>query len=166
MELNYFICLAAGIIPLAVGALYYSPMLFGNSWMKLNGFTEEQLKEGNPFILFGSSYLFSVLIALAMSGIVIHQTGMMQTLVMEPDFAKEGTELNNYFKDFMANYGNLHRNFGHGVLHGVLFTILFAFPLIGINSLFERRGWKYIFIHTGYWLVTLALMGGVLCQFM
>jgi hypothetical protein len=39
-------------------------------------------------------------------------------------------------------------------------------PLIGINSLFERKSFKYIFIHTGYWIISLALMGGVLCQFL
>ncbi|MEM1124806.1 MAG: DUF1761 domain-containing protein, partial [Bacteroidota bacterium] len=32
-----------------------------------------------------------------------------------------------------------------------------------MNALFERRGWKYIWIHTGYWFITLALIGGLLC---
>jgi hydrogenase maturation factor len=36
---------------------------------------------------------------------------------------------------------------------------------VGINALFERRGGKYILVHVGYWIVTLALIGGVVCQF-
>ncbi|MEL6988082.1 MAG: DUF1761 domain-containing protein [Bacteroidota bacterium] len=38
--------------------------------------------------------------------------------------------------------------------------------MIGCISLFERRGWKYVLIHAGYWLLTLTLIGGVVCQFM
>jgi len=31
--------------------------------------------------------------------------------------------------------------------------------------MFERRGFKYIAIHGGYWMLTLGLMGGIICQF-
>jgi hypothetical protein len=67
------------------------------------------------------------------------------------------------FNDLMTQYGGNFRTFGHGAGHGVMFTVLFVLPLIAINALFERRGWKYIFIHTGFWLINLALMGGLLC---
>ncbi len=164
--MNYLILLLAGVIPLAVGALYYSNMLFGKSWMNLNGFTEDQLKEGNPIVLFGSSYIFSCLLAFALSGIVIHQTGVMQLFAMDPGWGKEGSDIMNYYNDFMSSYGDWHRSFGHGALHGGFIAVIFALPLIAINALFERRGWKYIGIHFGYWFVTLILMGGVICQFM
>ncbi|HRN41812.1 MAG TPA: DUF1761 family protein [Vicingus sp.] len=31
--------------------------------------------------------------------------------------------------------------------------------------MFERKGFKYIAINSGYWIITLGLMGGVICQF-
>jgi hypothetical protein len=31
--------------------------------------------------------------------------------------------------------------------------------------LFERRSWKYIFINAGYWILTLTLMGGIICAY-
>jgi hypothetical protein len=43
--------------------------------------------------------------------------------------------------------------------------LFFAFPIVGINGLFERKSWKYIFIHAGYWMLTLMLMGGIVCAF-
>ena len=42
--------------------------------------------------------------------------------------------------------------------------LFFALPIIGVISLFERKGFKYIAIHAGYWTLTLTLMGGILCQ--
>ena len=64
---------------------------------------------------------------------------------------------------FMAKYGNNFRTFSHGALHGIILAIGIGLPVFGTNALFERRGGKYIFIHLGYWIITLALMGGLLC---
>jgi len=66
-------------------------------------------------------------------------------------------------KAFANKYADVHRTWSHGAVHGVIAAISVALPLIGINSLFERRGWKYIGIHFGYWLLALALMGALLC---
>ena len=63
----------------------------------------------------------------------------------------------------MDQYGQNFRTFKHGAFHGTLSGIFYAFPIIAINALFERRSWKYIWIHTGYWILTLALMGGTVC---
>lgn len=162
MEINFIVLALSALIPLAVGAVYYGP-LFGKSWMNVNGFTEESLKGGNMPLIFGLCFLFSFFIAFALAGMAIHQFGLIQLLggLMESgDVAAQET-----YDSFMASYGDMHRTFGHGALHGVFTTIFFVLPIIAINALFERRGWKYIGIHTGYWLITLALMGGVICQF-
>jgi len=37
-------------------------------------------------------------------------------------------------------------------------------PVMGVNALFERKGFKYIAINVGFWTVSLALMGGIICQ--
>lgn len=43
---NWWAVLAATVAGYALGALWYSPLLFGNSWMKLQGLKEEDLKSG------------------------------------------------------------------------------------------------------------------------
>ena len=113
-------------------------------------------------VIFGVSYLLSVLAAVAVSGMVIHQGGVFQ--MMMPDAAVPGSEAQQMFNDLMAKYGGYHRSFKHGFIHGGFTAVFFVLPFIGINALFERRSWKYIWIHLGYWFITLGLMGGLLCK--
>ena len=161
MPTNFYMFFIAGIIPMLVGAAYYSPMLAGKSWMKVNGFKEEDLQGGNMLAIFGGAYILSVIVALGLSGIVIHQPSVLQLGV--PEVSKVGSPEQLQMIEYMKMFGDKHRNFGHGAFHGGIITVLFILPIIGINALFERRGWKYVFIHFGYWLITLTLMGGLLC---
>jgi hypothetical protein len=96
---------------------------------------------------------------------VIHQSAIDSILVDEPGFQVAGSELDVYYQDFMSKYGQNFRTFKHGVFHGVLYALLFATPIIGILALFERKSFKYVAIHAGYWIITLGLMGGLICQF-
>lgn len=160
-----FILLLAGIIPMLVGAIWYGP-LFEKSWMKVNGFTEDSLKGGNMAVILGLSFLLSIVLAVGIAGMCIHQNAVMQLFVTHPDFATEGSQVHTLYNELMDNFGDRHRSFGHGAAHGGFAAILIALPLIAINSLFERRGWKYIGIHFGYWFVTLILMSGVICEWL
>lgn len=164
--MNYYIAFVAAIIPLIIGFVWYSKPVFGNVWMKSIGKSEEELAKGNLPLILGLTYILGIALALGLSGLTNHQSGVMQLFAMHPDFGQDGTEVQNLFDQVMATFGDSHRSFGHGALHGGIGAILFALPLIGINALFEQRGGKYIFIHFGYWLVTLIIMGGVICQFM
>ena len=67
------------------------------------------------------------------------------------------------YEAFMADYGGAFRTFKHGALHGTMAGVLIALPIIGTNALFDRKSAKYIFINAGYWIVTLAVMGAILC---
>ncbi|WP_276975155.1 DUF1761 domain-containing protein, partial [Flavobacterium filum] len=64
---------------------------------------------------------------------------------------------------FMADYGNAFRTYKHGALHGFMSGLFLALPLVAINGLFERKSWKYIFIHAGYWTVVMTIMGAIVC---
>lgn len=75
------------------------------------------------------------------------------------------TEIGGIMKKLMDTYGNNFRTFKHGVLHGVIVGLLFVTPIMAINALFDRKSWKYIMINAGYWTLTLALIGGLVCQF-
>jgi hypothetical protein len=49
-----------------------------------------------------------------------------------------------------------------GALYGFLTGFGWIFLAIGVQSLFERRSWKYIFINGGYWAVSFTVMGIIL----
>jgi len=161
MEINFIALLVAAIVTLVVGFIWYHPKVFGTIWMKENNFTAEDLKKGSMLKIFGLTYLFSLMITMILMALTIHQSGAFGMIGGPPmlDHAKPS------FTAFMADYGTAYRTFKHGALHGFMAGLFFALPLIGINGLFERKSWKYILIHAGFWAVCLTLMGGIVCAF-
>jgi hypothetical protein len=160
-QYNWFaVCAIAALIPMIMGFIWYSKAVFGNAWMRVNRFHPEDMKGGNMALTFILTYIFSYLIAMFMSTVVIHQFALSSIIANDKsDTAK------TWITETMKTYGGNFRTFKHGALHGSIASIFFVLPVISIISLFEKRGWKYVMIHWGYWLITLALMGGVLCQF-
>ncbi|MDP5200861.1 DUF1761 domain-containing protein [Flavobacterium sp. DG2-3] len=161
MQINFIALFLAAIVSLVTGFIWYNPKVFGTIWMRENNLTPEELKKGNMLKIFGLTYIFSLMITMTLMSLTIHQSGAVGMVGGPPmlDSAKPS------FAAFMADYGMAYRTFKHGALHGFMSGLFFAFPLIGINGLFERKSWKYIFIHSGYWILTLTLMGGIICGF-
>ncbi len=166
MEFNWIALVGAALIPMIVGAIWYNPKVFGTVWMKASGVTEDMMKGTNMAAIFGVSLILSVLLALQIITVVIHQAHLYSILADEPGMADPQSEVSLMLKGFMEKYGLMFRTFKHGVFHGVLAGIFFALPVLGINALFERKGFKYIAINAGYWILTLALMGGVICAYL
>ncbi|MCL4482476.1 MAG: DUF1761 domain-containing protein [Bacteroidetes bacterium] len=50
-KVNIWAVILAGFSYLIVGALWYSPLLFGKQWIRLNGFTDEDFKSNKPMWL-------------------------------------------------------------------------------------------------------------------
>lgn len=164
MKFNFLIIAIAAIIPLFTGFIWYNPKVFGNAWMKECRFTIDTMNKPNP-IVFLYSYILSFLIAFILTPIVIHQFGFFSILMSDPNLTTEGSDLNLYAADFMAKYGNNYRTFKHGALHGAMVGLLIIIPVFGSNAIFEKRSFRYVMINGGYWVVSLALMGGILCLF-
>lgn len=161
MEINFVALLLAAVVTLATGFIWYHPKVFGTIWMRENNFTQEELRKGNMLKIFGFTYIFSLMITMILMALTIHQSGAVGMVGGPPMLANAKPS----FAAFMADYGTAYRTFKHGALHGFMSGLFFAFPIIGINGLFERKSWKYIFIHAGYWMLTLMLMGGIICAF-
>lgn len=155
--LNPIAILVAAVSALVVGFIWYNPKVFGKAWMVAAGMTDEKIKGGNMIKIFGLALLFAFLLAMALPGIVIHQMGAFGLIGGD-----EGNALPSYFV-FLADYAGAFRTFKHGAFHGVLTGILIALPIIGTNALFERKSAKYILINSGYWIVTLGVMGAIIC---
>lgn len=50
-KVNIWSVILAGIAYLLIGTLWYSPLLFGKAWVRLNGFTDEDFKGSKPLWL-------------------------------------------------------------------------------------------------------------------
>ncbi len=159
MEFNFLAVLVAAVVPMFLGFIWYNPKVFGNVWMREAGVSEEQLKSVNMVVIFGVSFLLAILLAFFTQFITIHQMGALGMIGGDP--TAEGVLPS--FQAFMNDYGNSFRTYKHGALHGLLAGIFLALPIIGINSLFERKSWSYILINAGYWTLTLTVMGAIVC---
>ena len=116
-------------------------------------------------VIFGVSLLLSFLLAMELQFLVIHQFSVYSILANEPGIKDPNSDISKYLSDFMLKYGNNFRTFKHGAFHGTIAGIMLSLPIIGINSLFERKGFKYIAINVGFWIVCMALMGGLICAY-
>ena len=161
MEFNPVALFLSAVITLVVGFVWYHPKVFGTIWMRENNLTEDQLRTGNMLKIFGLTYVFSLMITMTLMSLTIHQSGAIG-MVGGPPLVESAKPS---FAAFMADYGTAYRTFKHGALHGFISGLFFALPVIGVNALFERRSWKYILIHAGFWTVSLTLMGGIICGF-
>ncbi len=66
MEVNYLSILVAGLVAWGLGAIWYGP-LFGKTWQKHVGMSDEDLKGANMPLIFGTSF---VLMCVMMFGMV------------------------------------------------------------------------------------------------
>jgi len=164
LHINFLAVLVAAIIPMIIGFIWYNPKVFGTAWMAAADMSKEKMQGANMAVVFGLTFVFSFFVAMAMSFMTIHQFGMQSSLMTDPKaLADPTTPIGAYLADFLAKYGNNFRTFKHGVLHGVVGGIMIALPVIGVNAMFERKGFKYIAINAGFWIVCFALMGGIVC---
>jgi len=165
MKFNFLILFVSALVPLITGFIWYGP-LFKNTWMKEMNFTEESMKGANMPLIFGLCYVLGLVISAGLMPAVVHQMGIYSTLVNEPGFAEGTGEAFTIFGSIMEKYGNNFRNFKHGLLHGGLTGFFIAMPILAIQAMFERKSFKYIAINSGYWILTLAIMGGIICQWL
>lgn len=123
----------ATLIPMILGFIYYNPKLVGTAWMNSLGINEEDIQKKNMALTIGVSLVMSFLLAF-----------------------------------FLLNFNNSpgqegeFDTFQHGVWHGVFLGIVVAMPVLVINGLFELKNFKNLIINVVYWLIVMALMGGVL----
>lgn len=161
MKINILVIALSALIPLVIGMIWYSPKFgFGKAWMLASGMTEEKGKNMNMALVFGVTYVFCFLVAFALCMLSIHQLAVTSLFYKQP-IDDPSTEMGALYKSVMDALGHSYRTFKHGALHGTIAGIILALPVVGVSALFEGKGFKYIAINAGYWIVSMALMGGV-----
>ncbi len=161
--MNFTAVLVAAIVPLIIGFIWYNPKVFGTAWMRSIGVNSpEEMKPGASMaLIFGISLLFACMLSLSMSSMVIHQMGITSLLQGMPEAKDAKIEL--LVNGVPLDYASRFRTFGHGALHGFIGALFIVVPVLGTNALYESRGFKYIAINGGYWMISMMLMGGIIC---
>jgi hypothetical protein len=71
ITMNWWAIIVAAVVYMALGAIWYSPSLFGNAWMKGIGKTKEQLKAGFSSLSYVWALIFSFLAAYGIARICV-----------------------------------------------------------------------------------------------
>ncbi len=163
MESNYWILLAAALVPNIVGMIWYG-FIFKSTWLQTVGKSEDELKEGNRAIAFIITYIVGLFLALGLMPIVIHQLGVFQMLNDVKELEDVNSDLSKTLANLLTSFGDNFRSFKHGMLHGALTALFFILPTIAMNAYYERRNWKYVAVNVGFMMVCMAIIGGIVCQ--
>lgn len=167
MNMNFLAVLVSATIPMVMGFIWYNPKVMGTAWMRETGLTEDKMKGGNMAIIFGISFILSFLLAVSLQFNVIHQFHITSAFFDFKEQIKDAaTPEGSIYKSTMDLVGLGHRTFKHGALHGTMTGLLFVTPILATGAMFERKSFKYIAINCGYWIICLAIMGGILSAWM
>lgn len=158
MQINFLSLLIAAGSAVVVAYIWYHPKVFGAIWMKESGMTEEKMKGSSVLMIFTLSIVYAFLISIVLQMLVIHQFGALGMIGGKIATAKPS------YNAFMADYGTAFRTFKHGALHGLMAGLFMILPVIGIGALHERKSFKYVLLNGGYWIISLAIMGGIICM--
>lgn len=137
MTINWLAVLVAGISAFVLGGIWYSPTLFGNAWMKDNGFTEEELKKGNAAKIFGWAFILSMVAAVNLGMFLADTPAECTGVCAQKTDVAWGTAA--------------------GFLAGI-----WVFCFVFIHGLFEHKPARLMWINGGYGLAALTLMGCIL----
>lgn len=62
-DVNLIAVMLCAVSSLVLGGIWYSPMLFAKPWQRAAGLSDEQLKSGNMAMIFGLTFVLSLVAA-------------------------------------------------------------------------------------------------------
>jgi hypothetical protein len=130
---NWISMVLATITPMFIGFFYYHKKVFGKVWLDSTSLTDKKTKKPNKIVAIGISIILSFFLSFVLL-----------------NFNNSGINQEGDFDTFL-----------HGAWHGTFMAITVVSPVIVINGFFGRKPWKNMLINIFYWIITLALMGGI-----
>lgn len=159
MNLNYLAFFLISFVPLIIGLYWYHPKSVISQWSRVEFVNLKNLSFSKLVIFF----LLSFTLVYGYINLVIHQMGFYELFFT--DIMKGSQEAETIVTDFLQKYGDKHRHFGHGALHGLINAFVLALPFIGIHALLENKSKRYVMHHFSYWLITSILISGLISEF-
>ena len=168
MEINIVVHLIAALVPMIIGFIWYNPKVFGNEWMIAAGMTEEKVKSGNMPLIFGLSFVLSIVLSFTYTMMMDHHfafQAFFRPVVDHGLGVDPTTPFGAELKGLIDGYGDRYSSWTHGLAHSFLLSIFVLIPVMGTNAMFERKSFKYFLINWCYWAVTIAVMYMIIAQF-
>jgi len=159
MNLNYLAFLLISFIPLIIGWYWYHPKSVISKYTNIEFINIKEIGLLKILILFFLSFT----LVYGYINLIIHQMGFYELFFT--DIMQGNQESQKIVDDFLGKFGDKHRHFGHGVFHGIINAFVFALPFIAISAILDKRDKKYIIHHFSYWLITSAVIGGFISEF-
>ena len=132
VDINYLAVLISAVVSMIIGSLWYSPLLFGNAWMKAGGMTVKDMDKAKKKGM-GKLYFAMFIGALVTAYVLAH------------------------FVQYVGASG-----FFDGMEAGCWLWLGFIVPVLLGSVLWESKPIKYYLINVLYWLVNLTVVGGIL----
>ncbi|MBK8565916.1 MAG: DUF1761 domain-containing protein [Saprospiraceae bacterium] len=164
MEINFFALIVAALVPMLLGFVWYHEKVFGKAWMAAAGMTDEKIKGGNMALIFGLSFLFSLMLAFQMNIQAVHDGFVEGAIAHATNYGEPapGSEIAKWIEFYKTNLAASNHTFKHGAFHAVMLGLFLVLPVFATNALFERKGFKYVAVNVGYWIICLGIMGGII----
>lgn len=124
-EVNLIAVLVAGVSSMVLGAIWYSPLLFGPKWQAAAGLTDGQVASGNPAMIYGGAFVLSLLAAYVFAMFLGPKPGL--NLALGAGF---GAGFCWVAASFGISYLFERRSLGHWAINGFYHT--FQFGLFGL----------------------------------
>jgi hypothetical protein len=135
MVLNWYAIFGAGVFNMVLGALWYSPLLFGKQWIKLMGFSKKEVaaKKKKPM---GGTLAGAFIAALVMAYVMAH------------------------FVQYTRAVGPVM-----GATTGFWLWLGFIAPVIIGSVFWEGKPVKLYVLNVSHWLVLMLVTGAILASF-
>ena len=76
MTINWLAVVVAALSMFAVGAIWYSPMLFGRVWQRAAGLSDADAARGNMPLIFALAFVLTLLMAANLAFFLGHQASL------------------------------------------------------------------------------------------
>jgi hypothetical protein len=133
--INYLAVLVAAISSIVIGFAWYGPV-FGKPWMKLMGFSKDDIEKAKKAGM-TKTYVLMAVGSLVMAYVLAHTTEFAMT--------------------YTKTYGVVG-----GLMSGGWTWLGFMAPIQMDEVLWNNKPWKLYFLNTGYRLVSMLVMGVIL----
>lgn len=80
-EINWLSVIVATLAAFAIGGLWYSPVLFSKTWQRENKLSDQEIKEANMALIFGSSFLLNFISAVVLELFIGKQADVLTGLL-------------------------------------------------------------------------------------
>lgn len=138
--INYLAVLVSAVVFFIIGGLWYSPIMFANSWIKEIGLSDEQVKAMKEKGPGAKPFIISFVGGLVMAFVTAHMVDFMKVVFGDSGMSNLAIGLTTAFWMWL----------------GYIATYT-------LNSVaYENKSWKLYFINNGYQIVGLFVMGGIL----